>query len=134
MHGAQGSVGSTWVLATVVLRWNYQKKNVQKKISPESVKFFTKFSEKHGFSLLKLALFEKIELEFYLMNSVNKNLRFAVFLVFPKNGGLRRLLGRSLFYDQFVFYILATLCAIFMVLASKLSRPQPSNRRLQERF
>ena len=109
---------------TVVLGRNYQKKNVQTKISSESVKVLTRASEKPWFSQIELALFELFDFEFYLMNSVNRNLRFAVFLVFPKNGPLRRLLGTCLCYDQLFFYISATLCAIFMTLAPKLWRPQ----------
>ena len=114
-----------WLLIyTVVLRWNYQKKNVRKKISSESMKKLTIPSEKCWFSLFELALFEKFHLELYLMKSVNRNLRFAVFWVFPKNGPLRRLLGRCFFYNQSIFYTWATLCAIFMSLAPKMGRPQ----------
>ena len=109
---------------TVVLGRNYQKKNVQTKISSESVKVLTRASEKPWFSQFEPALFELFDFEFYLMKSVNRNLRFAVFLVFPKNGPLRRLLGTCLCYDQLFFYISATLCAIFMTLAPKLWRPQ----------
>ena len=107
-------------LITVVLRRNYQEKNDERKVSSESIKVLFRPSEKHWFSLIELALFEKLDLEVYLMKSVNKNLRFAVFLVFPKNGPLRRLRGSCLFYDQLFFYISATLCAICMTLASKL--------------
>ena len=103
---------------------NYQKKNVQKKISSESVKVLTRASEKPWFSQIELALFELFDFEFYLMKSVNRNLRFAVFLVFPKNGPLRRLPGRCLFYDQLFLFTSATLCAIFMTLAPKLWHPQ----------
>ena len=115
---------SNIVPATVVLGRNNQKKNVQTKISSESVNFSKKISEKPWFSQFELALFELFDFEFYLMKSVNRNLRFAVFLVFPKNGPLRRLLGTCLCYDQLFFYISATLCAIFMTLAPKLWRPQ----------
>ena len=106
--------------------WNgtTRKKNVQTKISSESVKVLTRASEKPWFSQFEPALFELFDFEFYLMKSVNRNLRFAVFLVFPKNGPLRRLLGTCLCYDQLFFYISATLCAIFMTLAPKLWRPQ----------
>ena len=109
---------------TVVLGRNYQKKNVQTKISSESVSLLVRPSEKPWFSQFELALFELFDFEFYLMKSVNRNLRFAVFLVFPKNGPLRRLLGTCLCYDQLFFYKSATLCAIFMTLAPKLWRPQ----------
>ena len=109
---------------TVVLRWNYQIKNDERKISSESINLLSRPSEKPWFSLIELALFEKLDLELYLMKSVNRNLRFAVFLVFPKNRPLRRLRGSCLFYDQLIFYISATLCAIFMTLASKLRCPQ----------
>ena len=109
---------------TGVLGRNYQKKNVQTKISSESVKVLTRASEKPWFSQFEPALFELFDFEFYLMKSVNRNLRFAVFLVFPKNGPLRRLLGTCLCYDQLFFYISATLCAIFMTLAPKMWRPQ----------
>ena len=111
-------------LPTVVLRWNYQIKNDERKISSESINLLSRPSEKPWFSLIELALFEKLDLELYLMKSVNRNLRFAVFLVFPKNRPLRRLRGSCLFYDQLIFYISATLCAIFMTLASKLRCPQ----------
>ena len=109
---------------TGVLGRNYQKKNVQTKISSESVSLLVRPSEKPWFSQFELALFELFDFEFYLMKSVNRNLRFAVFLVFPKNGPLRRLLGTCLCYDQLFFYISATLCAIFMTLAPKMWRPQ----------
>ena len=84
----------------------------------------TRASEKPWFSQFEPALFKLFDFEFYLMKSVNRNLRFAVFLVFPKNGPLRRLLGICSCYDQLFFYISATLCAIFMTLAPKLWRPQ----------
>ena len=112
------------LIYTVVLGRNYQKKNVQTKISSESVSLLVRPSEKPWFSQFELALFELFDFEFYLMKSVNRNLRFAVFLVFPKNGPLRRLLGTCLCYDQLFFYISATLCAIFMTLAPKMWRPQ----------
>ena len=101
-----------------------RKKMSRRKISSESVNFSKKISEKPWFSQFELALFELFDFEFYLMKSVNRNLQFAVFLVFPKNGPLRRLLGRCLCYDQLFFYISATLCAIFMNLAPKMWRPQ----------
>ena len=101
-----------------------RKKNVQTKISSESVSLLVRPSEKPWFSQFELALFELFDFEFYLMKSVNRDLRFAVFLVFPKNGPLRRLLGICSSYDQLFFYISATLCAIFMTLAPKMWRPQ----------
>ena len=109
---------------TVVLRRNYQKKNDERKISSESVRVLIRPSEKPWFSLIELAIFEKMDFELYLMKPVTRILRFAVFLVFPKNGSLRRLLGICSCYYQLFFYISATLCAIFMTLAPKLWRPQ----------
>ena len=47
-----------------------------------------------------------------------------IFLVFAKNETLKGLLGTSLPYNQLMTYILATLCAIFIPLASKLWRSQ----------
>ena len=88
------------------------------------MKVLTRPSEKPWFSLIELGKLEKMDLELYLMKSVNRNLRFAVFLVFPKNRPLRRLPGRNLFYDQIFFYKSATLCAIFMTPAPKMWRPQ----------
>ena len=51
--------------------------------------------------------------------------RFAIldFLVFAKNEALKGVLGTSLPYNQLT-YILATFCAIFISLASKLWRSQ----------
>ena len=49
-----------------------------------------------------------------------ENLRFSIYLVFAKNEALEGLLGITLPYNQLIIYILATLCAIFMALASKL--------------
>ena len=109
---------------TVVLGRNYQKKNVQTKISSESVKVLTRASEKPWFSQFEPALFELFDFEFYLMNSLHRNLWFAVFLVFPKNRPLKSLPGRCLFYDQLFLYTSATLCAIFITLAPKRWRPQ----------
>ena len=77
----------------------------------------TRPSEKPWFSLFELGKLEKMDLELYLMKSVNRNLRFAVFLVFAKNGPLRRLPGRCLYYNHLIIYVLATLCANFMTLA-----------------
>ena len=95
----------------VVLGRNYQKKNDEKKISSESVKVLTRASEKPWFSQFEPALFELFDFEFYLMKSVNRDLRFAVFLVFPKNGPLRRLLGICSCYDQLFFlYISYIVC------------------------
>ena len=51
-------------------------------------------------------------------------MRFSIFSVFAKNEALEGLLGISLPYNQFIIYILATLCAIFMALASKLGHSQ----------
>ena len=53
-----------------------------------------------------------------------ENLRFSIYLVFAKNEALEGLLGITLPYNQFIIYILATLCAIFMALASKLWHSQ----------
>ena len=47
-----------------------------------------------------------------------------IFLVFAKNEAPKGLLGNTLPYNQLIIYILATLCAIFMPLASKLWRSQ----------
>ena len=52
------------------------------------------------------------------------DLRFSIFLGFAKNEALEGLLGITLPYNQFIMYILATLCAIFMALASKLWHSQ----------
>ena len=52
------------------------------------------------------------------------DLRCTIFLVFAKNEALKGLLGITLPYNQFIIYILATLCAIFMALASKLGHSQ----------
>ena len=49
-----------------------------------------------------------------------ENLRFSIYLVFAKNEALEGLLGITLPYNQLIIYILATLCTIFMALASKL--------------
>ena len=46
------------------------------------------------------------------------------FLFFAKNEALKGLLGITLPYNQFIIYILATLCAIFVALASKLWHSQ----------
>ena len=108
----QHRLNRKWVLCTGVLGRNYQKKNVQTKISSESVKVLTRASEKPWFSQFEPALFELFDFEFYLMKSVNRNLRFAVFLVFPKNGPLRRLLGTCLCYDQ-LFFIYQLHCVRF---------------------
>ena len=51
-------------------------------------------------------------------------LQFSIFLVFAKNEALEGLLGITLPYNQFIIYILATLYAIFMALASKLWHSQ----------
>ena len=53
-----------------------------------------------------------------------ENLRFSIYLVFAKNEALEGLSGITLPYNQFIIYILATLCAIFMALASKLWHSQ----------
>ena len=45
-------------------------------------------------------------------------------MVFAKNEALLGLLGNTLPYNQLIIYILTTLCAIFMPLASKLLRSQ----------
>ena len=111
-------------LVPVVLRYNYQKKNDERKVSSESINLLSRPSEKPWFSLFELAIFEKLDFEVYLIKSVHRDLRFSIFLVFPKNGPLRRLLGICLFYDQLFLYISATLCAIFMTLAPKMWRPQ----------
>ena len=108
----------------VVLRWNYQKKNDERKVSSESINLLSRPSEKPWFSLFELAIFEKLDFELYLIKSVHRDLRFSIFLVFPKNGPLRRLLGICLFYDQLFLYTSATLCAIFMTLAPNMWRPQ----------
>ena len=47
-----------------------------------------------------------------------------IFLVFTKNEALLGLLGITLSYNQLIIYILTTLCAISMPLASKLWRSQ----------
>ena len=47
-----------------------------------------------------------------------------IFLVFAKNEALFGLLGNTLPYNQLIIYILTTLCAISMPLASKLWRSQ----------
>ena len=54
------------------------------------------------------------------MKSVHRNWQFLIFLVFAKNEAPKGLLGNTLPYNQLIIYILATLCAIFMPLASKL--------------
>ena len=54
------------------------------------------------------------------MRSVHKDLQFLIFLVFNKNEALKGLLGITLPYNQLNICVLATLCAIFMPLASKL--------------
>ena len=112
------------MIHTVVLRWNYQKKNDERKVSSESINLLSRPSEKPWFSLFELAIFEKLDFELYLIKSVHRDLRFSIFLVFPKNGPLRRLLGICLFYDQLFLYTSATLCAIFMTLAPNMWRPQ----------
>ena len=45
-------------------------------------------------------------------------------MVFAKNEAPKGLLGNTLPYNQLIIYILATLCAIFMPLASKLWHSQ----------
>ena len=47
-----------------------------------------------------------------------------IFLAFAKNEAPKGLLGNTLPYNQLIIYILATLCAIFMPLASKLWHSQ----------
>ena len=47
-----------------------------------------------------------------------------IFLVFAKNEALLGLLDNTLPYNQLIIYILTTLCAISMPLASKLWRSQ----------
>ena len=106
------------------MRWNYQKKNDERKVSSESINLLSRPSEKPWFSLFELAIFEKLDFELYLIKSVHRDLRFSIFLVFTKNGPLRRLPDNCLCYDQLVIYILATLCAIFMTIVSKVWRPQ----------
>ena len=58
------------------------------------------------------------------MRSVHKDLQFLIFLVFNKNEALKGLLGITLPYNQLNICVLATLCAIFMPLASKLWHSQ----------
>ena len=58
------------------------------------------------------------------MKSVHRNWQFLIFLVFAKNEAPKGLLGNTLPYNQLIIYILATLCAIFMPLASKLWHSQ----------
>ena len=67
---------------------------------------------------------EKFKFEVYLMKSVHRNEQFLIFLVFAKNEAPKGLLGNTLPYNQLIIYILATLCAIFMPLASKLWHSQ----------
>ena len=59
------------MICTVVLRWNYQIKNDEKKISSESINLLSRPSEKPRFSLIELALFEKMDFEVYLIKSVH---------------------------------------------------------------
>ena len=47
-----------------------------------------------------------------------------IFGVFAKNEAPKGLLGNTLPYNQLIIYILVTLCAIFMPLASKLWHSQ----------
>ena len=54
------------------------------------------------------------------MRLVYKDSQFLIFLVFTKNEALKGLLGITLPYNQLNICVLATLCAIFMPLASKL--------------
>ena len=112
------------IATVVVFGCNYQKKNDQRKISSDSVKVLSRPSEKPQFSLIELALFEKMDLEVSLIKSVHRDSRFSIFLVFAKNEALKGLLGTSLPYNQLMTYILAPLCAIFIHLASKLWRSQ----------
>ena len=63
---------------------------------------------------------EKFDFEVYLMRLVYKDSQFLIFLVFTKNEALKGLLGITLPYNQLNICVLATLCAIFMPLASKL--------------
>ena len=63
---------------------------------------------------------EKFDFEVCLMRSVHKDLQCLIFLVFNKNEALKGLLGITLPYNQLNICVLATLCAIFMPLASKL--------------
>ena len=67
---------------------------------------------------------EKFDIEVCLMRSVHKDLQFLIFLVFNKNEALKGLLGITLPYNQLNICVLATLCAIFMPLASKLWHSQ----------
>ena len=75
---------------TGVLRRNYQKKNVQTKISSESVNFSKKASEKPWFSQIELDVFGKINCEVYFMKSVHRDLRISIF---AKNEALKGVLG-----------------------------------------
>ena len=58
------------------------------------------------------------------MKSVHRDSQFLIFLLFAKNEALKGLLGITLPYNQLNICVLATLCAIFMPLASKLWRSQ----------
>ena len=63
-------------------------------------------------------------MEVYLMKSVHRDSQFLIFLVFAKYEAFKGLLGITLPYNQLNICVLATLCAIFMPLASKLWRSQ----------
>ena len=67
---------------------------------------------------------EIFKFEVYLIKSVHRDLQFSIFFVFAKNEALKWLLGIPLPYNQLIPYILATLCAIFMAVASKMWRSQ----------
>ena len=58
------------------------------------------------------------------MKSVHRDSQFLIFLLFAKNEALKGLLGITIPYNQLNICVLATLCAIFMPLASKLWRSQ----------
>ena len=63
-------------------------------------------------------------MEVYLMKSVHRDSQFLIFLVFAKYEAFKGLLGITLPYNQLNICVLATLCAIFMPLASKLWHSQ----------
>ena len=58
------------------------------------------------------------------MKSVHRDSQFLIVLVFAKYEAFKGLLGITLPYNQLNICVLATLCAIFMPLASKLWRSQ----------